>query len=379
MATNTPLVLEIRALQRNKEAEAHKLLRRLAGQVKKVMEARSWKVVLLSEFFPKSPNLLGLNVNRGQEIRIRLRPANDPERFYPYEHLLDTMLHELVHNVHGPHDVKFYKLLEVIRVECKKWMDKGFTGATGFDTVGKKLGGPRWCNPSEAEKHRVMELAALKRRQNTLYMNGVRLGGNTNLQSAGRTPSELAAWAAEKRMKDNLWCGGECNDATEEGNQSVNSSGANLNEVAEASVTNLPQSSLSPRRTVTQPRRHTHTAGPMSTRVPTRTHVPTSTITSATEIIEILDSDDDSYNHDLNLQTIDMITNTKVASSHDNKHTPTFTSSTATKTEPLTACDDIRPITLEAKHVSWACIHCTFSNSSVNSVRICSVCARTQH
>lgn len=41
----------------------------------------------------------GLNINgrRGttSEIRVRLRPHNTPNEFYPYEHVLGTMLHEV--------------------------------------------------------------------------------------------------------------------------------------------------------------------------------------------------------------------------------------------------------------------------------------------
>lgn len=52
--------------------------------------------------------LQGLNVGGGggrtQEIKIRLRRAGDDQSFYPYEHVIGTMLHELVHNMRGPHD-----------------------------------------------------------------------------------------------------------------------------------------------------------------------------------------------------------------------------------------------------------------------------------
>lgn len=47
----------------------------------------------------------GMNVNRGKKILIRLRPANDEGSFYDIEEMLiGTMLHELTHNVHGPHE-----------------------------------------------------------------------------------------------------------------------------------------------------------------------------------------------------------------------------------------------------------------------------------
>jgi len=63
-----------------------------------------WRVPLLSEFSPRQPGLLGLNINRGQEVRIRLRPpagAGGPAEFYSDHHVLMVMLHELTHIVHS--------------------------------------------------------------------------------------------------------------------------------------------------------------------------------------------------------------------------------------------------------------------------------------
>jgi len=115
----------------------------------------------MMEFYPKNDNLLGLNVNRGQQVRssplqncheplpcraggtrrssptmghrpplmpavacarlqvkVRLRPAGRLSEFYPFEFVLGTLLHELVHNEFGPHDQKFYKLLDTITEVC---------------------------------------------------------------------------------------------------------------------------------------------------------------------------------------------------------------------------------------------------------------------
>jgi hypothetical protein len=36
----------------------------------------------------------GLNVNRGQQILVRLRYPHNSSSFLPFEHALDTMLHE---------------------------------------------------------------------------------------------------------------------------------------------------------------------------------------------------------------------------------------------------------------------------------------------
>jgi hypothetical protein len=59
--------------------------------------------------------LLGLNVNRGVEVKLRLRCAGRDHDFIPYNEVLDTMLHELCHNERGPHDEQFYKLWDELR------------------------------------------------------------------------------------------------------------------------------------------------------------------------------------------------------------------------------------------------------------------------
>lgn len=47
-----------------------------------------------------------------REIRVRLRPARADADFLPYESVLGTMLHEVAHNMVGPHNAAFYKLLD---------------------------------------------------------------------------------------------------------------------------------------------------------------------------------------------------------------------------------------------------------------------------
>lgn len=68
---------------------------------------------------PKRAALLGLNVGAGIHVKLRLRRPNNDEEFYPYNEVLDTMLHELCHNAHGPHNASFYKLWDELRkVNC---------------------------------------------------------------------------------------------------------------------------------------------------------------------------------------------------------------------------------------------------------------------
>lgn len=105
----------IRDFPRNEDAL--RLLKRLASAVKPIMKARGWKVKLLAEFYPLQPNLLGVNWEQGREINLRLRYPDKREEFQPFEFILDTLLHELAHIVHGPHDDDFHALWDQLRGE----------------------------------------------------------------------------------------------------------------------------------------------------------------------------------------------------------------------------------------------------------------------
>jgi hypothetical protein len=171
-----------------REKEALHSLRKIASLVKPIMRARSWKVGTLAEFFPDQQNLLGeqafalltpqkltlagINMNRGQKICLRLRYPGDKNQFLPLEQVVDTMLHELSHNIHGPHDAKFHALWDQLRKEYEGLLSKGYTGE-GFLSDGRVLGGRRI--PRD-EATRIARAAAEKRR--TLNSgSGQRLGG----------------------------------------------------------------------------------------------------------------------------------------------------------------------------------------------------------
>lgn len=81
---------------RPKEAEALHMLRKIASLVKPIMRRRGWKLGVLTEFWPEEKNLLGLNINRGERICLRLRAPFDERQFLPLEQVTDTMLHESV-------------------------------------------------------------------------------------------------------------------------------------------------------------------------------------------------------------------------------------------------------------------------------------------
>ena len=103
--------------------EARKLLEKLHADVKPLMRKYRWRVGKLTEFVPKDKNLLGLNVNSGAKICIRLRLPDDLTTFFPWEHIVGTMLHELTHNNIAPHNDKFYKFLDNLWEEYEALKD----------------------------------------------------------------------------------------------------------------------------------------------------------------------------------------------------------------------------------------------------------------
>lgn len=74
-----------------------------------------WNYMFESDFSPNNRSLLGLNVGGGVHVKLRLRRPNRDLDFFPFHQVLDTMLHELCHNVHGPHNANFYKLWDELR------------------------------------------------------------------------------------------------------------------------------------------------------------------------------------------------------------------------------------------------------------------------
>lgn len=133
-----------------------------------------WRVGELCEFYPIQANLLGLNENRGQRIYIRLRYQNDRNQFLPFESVVDTMLHELCHNVHGPHDQKFHALWNQLREELDGLIMKGYTGE-GFLSQGHQLGGHRI--PTH-ERQRQARAEAERHKPPPPRAPGIRLGGS---------------------------------------------------------------------------------------------------------------------------------------------------------------------------------------------------------
>ncbi|XP_022139768.1 DNA-dependent metalloprotease WSS1 isoform X2 [Momordica charantia] len=201
-------VWEIKALKKKAgEKEAREILERIAKQVQPIMRRHKWRVKVLSEFCPKNRALLGLNVGRGIHVKLRLRRPNRDEDFIPFNQVLDTMLHELCHNLHGPHNANFYKLWDELRKECEELMAKGISGtAQGFDLQGRRLGGNSRQPPLSSLRKSALAAAEGRRRLGSLLPSGPkRLGGDSNIMVA-LSPVQAAAMAAERRLQDDIWC-----------------------------------------------------------------------------------------------------------------------------------------------------------------------------
>ncbi|THV06588.1 WLM-domain-containing protein [Dendrothele bispora CBS 962.96] len=184
------------------------MLKRIASLVKPIMRKHGWVLPTLAEFFPDNPSLLGEDVNMGEKILLRLRPAHYPDWFMEEADVVQTMLHELTHNVHGPHDDKFYKFLSGLQEEYDALQRSGYAGE-GFFSKGQRLGQSVSHNlPPHLARTKALEAAEKRRKTSqTLGGDGRRLGGVAIGSSKPLSPRELAARAAERRALDEKMCG----------------------------------------------------------------------------------------------------------------------------------------------------------------------------
>lgn len=145
---------------------------------------------------------LGLNIDRGRKICLRLRYPGDQSQFMPIENVVDTMLHELCHIVHGPHNADFHALWDQLRDEQQGLIMKGYTGE-GFLSEGRRLGGGRM--PAHEARRLAREAAEKRRRQPAGTGPGIRLGGAA--PRPGQDIRRIIANAAERRNKTLEGCG----------------------------------------------------------------------------------------------------------------------------------------------------------------------------
>ncbi|KAB8611443.1 hypothetical protein FH972_025948 [Carpinus fangiana] len=179
--------------------DALNMLKKIASVVKPIMRGRGWKVGTLTEFYPHEQSLLGLNVNRGQRVCLRLRYAGDNTLFMPLENVIDTMLHELSHNVFGPHDEKFNNLWNALRDEYTDLKIKGYTGE-GFLSEGHRLGGRR----VPIDEVRRQARSAAEKRKVLQKNSGQKVGGQAI--PYGSDVRSIIADATQRRIDITIGC-----------------------------------------------------------------------------------------------------------------------------------------------------------------------------
>jgi rubrerythrin len=185
------------------------LLRKVANLVKPIMLQRSFRVGSLVEMYPAQENLYGLNYDKGASVHLRLRMAGDPHTFLQEEVIVNTMLHELTHNVFGPHDEKFYGLLKELERDYYSLQAKGWRGE-GFYSDGKRLGG-RILRRTSLDGARKRALEAVERRRRTLTAESGRRLGGASARPTADIPRHILrqqlASAVDRRNRDAQSCG----------------------------------------------------------------------------------------------------------------------------------------------------------------------------
>ncbi|CCK71784.1 metalloendopeptidase WSS1 KNAG_0H03700 [Huiozyma naganishii CBS 8797] len=171
---------------------AHGLLHDIYKSISYLMRENHLKVQTLAEFYPKNGNLLGLNVNAGQKILLRLRCPGDPQSFLPRDQIMQVMVHELTHNRVGPHNAAFKK-------QMAEWCGRQYVIETlglvdCFLGQGRKLGGVQG-------KARIRHDSGRIRKQRLMAMDTRKLGnGSASSKESTHSAREMAAKAALSRL-----------------------------------------------------------------------------------------------------------------------------------------------------------------------------------
>lgn len=184
----TSRIIKIASLT-NKDSsdKALELLHEIASLVSPIMDFYNLNVNLLCEMYPKDNHLLGLNVNRGSKICLRLRSPNNDKWFLDTNEIVGTMLHELVHNTQGPHNNVFYKLLDEYKDKYLELQIKKSLNLTSY---------PNNFNNKLKSQNKIQKL----------YTTKVSKLGSNNINSTTLPIRGLMLKAAERRRNDQLCC-----------------------------------------------------------------------------------------------------------------------------------------------------------------------------
>ncbi|KAI1791839.1 WLM-domain-containing protein [Ganoderma leucocontextum] len=165
---------------------ARALLTKLAGDpaIRHVMGKHQFAVGVLTELAPhEQPHLLGLNVNAGQAIKLRLR-TDAYDGFRLYAEVRRVLCHELTHNVWGEHDNNFKELNSTLNKEVAEFER---AQAAGTHHLGPGAGFSAPHSALEAEAHEYV-------------VGGAYALGGVGTSSPGDSPEERRRKVLEATM-----------------------------------------------------------------------------------------------------------------------------------------------------------------------------------
>ncbi|CAL9735172.1 DNA-dependent metalloprotease Wss1p [Monosporozyma servazzii] len=196
-----PLINTITFLKKKPNSEyAFEILQDINNSVALLMRENNLKVSILAEFYPKQKNLLGLNVNSGYKIMLRIRQPFDDSRFLSREEIMNTMIHELTHNRVGPHNDKFRK-------QMREWCGRQYVIETlglteNFLGIGKRLGGSRASGNYNIRQKRLQLLQQHSKSNNSSHSQ--KLDPTHSNKGPMLSPKEMAAKAAAERLQNKI-------------------------------------------------------------------------------------------------------------------------------------------------------------------------------
>ncbi|KAI1269600.1 WLM domain-containing protein [Xylariaceae sp. FL1019] len=179
-------------------------LKRLASDpgIITAMRKHKFTVALLTEMDPAAytesthegtTRILGLNRNRGEVIELRLR-TDAYDGYRNYKVIRNTLCHELAHNVHGPHDRKFWDLCHQIEKEVAKG---------DWKSGGRQLGNAEYFEPSGdvAYDHGGWEGGSYVLGGKSLSGDATTTASSAATTSGALSRREIIAMAAEARIQ----------------------------------------------------------------------------------------------------------------------------------------------------------------------------------
>ncbi|KOS13496.1 hypothetical protein Malapachy_0275 [Malassezia pachydermatis] len=148
------------------QADVVKYLERLASDpaVLHVCKLHSYQVGLLSELLPhENPELLGLNVNKGEKILLRIR-TDEEDGFRDYKTTRRVLMHELAHNEISDHPPEFKILNSQLNREVESFERSRARGTHVLDTTPMYQPVPGRDIEEDLEERRLRILAATEAR-----------------------------------------------------------------------------------------------------------------------------------------------------------------------------------------------------------------------